>query len=63
MALQLVPWKRALFLLEQGAADFTTTLAFSSERERFLHYSRSTEDIYLYWCKALNQSQGLQHPR
>lgn len=40
VALQLVPWKRALFLLEHGAADFTTTLAFSSERERFLHYSR-----------------------
>ncbi|MBI3346335.1 MAG: transporter substrate-binding domain-containing protein [Burkholderiales bacterium] len=37
--LQLVPWKRVLFMLEHGTADFTTTANFSTERDRFLRWS------------------------
>lgn len=37
--LQLVPWKRVLFMLEHGVADFTTTASFSPERDRFLRWS------------------------
>jgi polar amino acid transport system substrate-binding protein len=37
--LQLVPWKRVLFMLERGLADFTTTANFSAERDRFLRWS------------------------
>lgn len=39
--LQWVPWKRALFMLERGLADFTTTVNHSAERERFLRFSIS----------------------
>lgn len=37
--LQFVPWKRVLFMLERGTADFTTTANFSPERDRFLRWS------------------------
>lgn len=37
--LQWVPWKRALFMLERGLADFTTTVNYSPERDRFLRWS------------------------
>lgn len=37
--LQLVPWKRVLFMLERGLADFTTTANYSPERDRFLRWS------------------------
>lgn len=33
------------------------------ERIRYLHYSRSTEDIYVYWCRAFIRFHGLRHPR
>ncbi len=33
------------------------------ERIRYLHYSRSTEDIYVYWCRAFIRFNGLRHPR
>ncbi|MFG6467234.1 substrate-binding periplasmic protein [Roseateles sp. BYS87W] len=39
--LQWVPWKRALFMLEHGQADFTTTVNHSADRERFLRFSTS----------------------
>lgn len=39
--IQWVPWKRALFMLERGTADFTTTVNYSSERDRFLRWSVS----------------------
>jgi len=39
--IQWVPWKRALFMLERGLADFTTTVNHSAERERFLRFSAS----------------------
>lgn len=39
--IQWVPWKRALFMLERGTADFTTTVNYSTERDRFLRWSSS----------------------
>lgn len=39
--IQWVPWKRALFMLEHGKADFTTTVNYSTERDRFLRWSLS----------------------
>ncbi|WP_343624618.1 substrate-binding periplasmic protein [Roseateles puraquae] len=38
---QWVPWKRVLFMLERGLADFTTTVNHSAERDRFLRWSTS----------------------
>lgn len=45
---QWVPWKRALFMLERGLADFTTTVNHSAERDRFLHWSTSYRAGKLY---------------
>lgn len=39
LEVQLVPWRRALQMLEFGDADLTTTLRRGGERERFLRYS------------------------
>lgn len=33
------------------------------ERIRLLHYSRSTEQAYVYWCRAFIRFHGLRHPR
>jgi len=33
------------------------------ERIRLLHYSRSTEDAYVHWCKAFIRFHGRQHPK
>ena len=33
------------------------------ERIRYLHYSRSTEDVYVYWCRSFIWFHGLRHPR
>lgn len=33
------------------------------ERIRLLHYSRSTEDAYVHWCRAFVRFHGKQHPR
>lgn len=33
------------------------------ERIRFLHYSRSTEDAYVFWVRAFIRYHGLRHPR
>jgi polar amino acid transport system substrate-binding protein len=38
---QWVPWKRVLFMLERGLADFTTTVNHSADRDRFLRWSSS----------------------
>ena len=38
---QWVPWKRVLFMLERGLADFTTTVNRSADRDRFLNWSTS----------------------
>jgi len=37
--IQWVPWKRVLFMLERGLADFTTTVNYSKDRDRFLRWS------------------------
>lgn len=49
--LQWVPWKRVLFMLERGLADFTTTVNHSPERDRFLAWShsyRAGKDYHFY---------------
>jgi integron integrase len=33
------------------------------ERIRYLHYSMSTEDAYVHWCKAFIRFHGRQHPK
>lgn len=33
------------------------------ERIRYLHYSRSTEDIHVYWCRSFIRFHGPRHPR
>ncbi len=33
------------------------------ERIRYLHYTRSTEEACVYWCKAFIRFAGLRHPR
>jgi len=33
------------------------------ERVRYLHYSRRTEQAYVYWCKAFIRFHQLRHPR
>jgi integrase len=33
------------------------------ERIRYLHYTRSTEQVYVHWCKAFIRFHGLRHPR
>jgi len=38
---QWVPWKRVLFMLERGMADFTTTVNYSKDRDRFLRWSKA----------------------
>jgi polar amino acid transport system substrate-binding protein len=38
---QLLPWKRALLMLERGQADLTTTISRNSERDRFLRFTQS----------------------
>lgn len=32
------------------------------ERVRYLHYSRRTEESYVYWCRAFVRWHGLRHP-
>lgn len=50
--LELVPWKRALLMLEWGRADFTTTISRRDDRDRFLYWSapyRSGAN-YRFYC-------------
>lgn len=44
---QLVPWKRALLMLERGDADFTTTISRSGDRDRFIDWSQG----YRSWVR------------
>lgn len=37
----LLPWKRALLMLEQGHADLTTTISRNGDRDRYLHWTQS----------------------
>jgi polar amino acid transport system substrate-binding protein len=45
---QLVPWRRALHMLEFGEADLTTTISRSSDRNRFLRFSIGYRDAVYY---------------
>lgn len=57
VTVQWVPWKRVLFMLERGLADFTTTVNFSPERERFLSFSdgyRNGTRYFFFSRKGLN---------
>jgi Phage integrase, N-terminal SAM-like domain len=33
------------------------------ERIRYLHYSRSTEENYVYWCRFFIRWSGKRHPK
>lgn len=33
------------------------------ERIRYLHYSRSTEENYVYWCRFFIRWAGKRHPK
>ncbi len=50
---QMVPWRRALFMLEHGVADFTTTIARTPERDRFLDWSTAyrTRIVYRFYSR------------
>jgi ABC-type amino acid transport substrate-binding protein len=37
---KMVPWKRALLMLERGEADFTTTISRSGDRDTYLAWSQ-----------------------
>jgi polar amino acid transport system substrate-binding protein len=39
LELRLLPWRRALAMLEQGEADLTTTVSLSADRDAYLAYS------------------------
>ena len=45
---KLVPFKRVMVMLENGEADFTTTLSFKPERDKFLDWSSSYRDETIY---------------
>jgi polar amino acid transport system substrate-binding protein len=46
--LRLVPWKRAVLMLEQGDADFTTTISKNGDRERTLLFTRGYRESVGY---------------
>jgi polar amino acid transport system substrate-binding protein len=41
MELKIVPWKRALLMLENGSADFTTTISKQDDRNAYLAWTPS----------------------
>ena len=41
MELKIVPWKRALLMLENGGADFTTTISKQNDRDAYLAWTPS----------------------
>lgn len=41
MELRTVPWKRALLMLENGGADFTTTISKQGDRDAYLAWTPS----------------------
>lgn len=49
-----MPWKRVLAELEQGEADFTTTISLSGDRRRFLLFTQGyrTEVRYHVYTRA-----------
>ena len=59
--LQLVPWKRALLMLERGDADFTTTISRNGDRDRFIDWSQGYRSWvrYHFYARA-NTAETLQ---
>jgi integron integrase len=45
------------------ALQATKILDQLRERIRYLHYSRSTESAYIYWCRLYIRWSGVRHPR
>lgn len=41
LQLQLLPWKRALLMLETAQADLTTTISRNGDRDRYLRWTQS----------------------
>lgn len=52
-SVELVPFKRALAMLEQGRADLTTSLSFRAERDRYLLWSLPyrTDTSYIFFTR------------
>jgi polar amino acid transport system substrate-binding protein len=50
---QLVPFKRALAMLEEGQADLTTSLSFRAERDEYLLWSLPyrTDTSYIFFTR------------
>ncbi|MCV2360400.1 integron integrase [Paucibacter sp. TC2R-5] len=53
----------AVALANLPALKSTRLLDQLRERIRSLHYSRSTEDVYVFWARAFIRHHGLRHPR
>lgn len=53
----------AVALANLPALKSTRLLDQLRERIRCLHYSRSTEDVYVFWARAFIRHHGLRHPR
>lgn len=45
---ELVPWRRALHMLEHGQADLTTTISLSGDRSRYLRFSIGYREAVQY---------------
>lgn len=61
VTLRVVPWKRALAMLENGQADFTTTISRNGDRSRFLAWSsgyRNTVRYHFYSRKGSGARLG-----
>jgi ABC-type amino acid transport substrate-binding protein len=57
-----VPWKRALFMLERGLADFTTTVNHSADRDRFLRWSQAYRaGVHYHFYSRKGSGLKLQH--
>ena len=56
---QLVPWKRALLMLERGDADFTTTISRNDKRDKFLAWTQAYRTGANYQFYSL-KSAGLK---
>lgn len=54
------PWPRVLPALP--VLQSVRLLDQLRERIRYLHYSRRTEEAYVYWCRAFVRWHGLRHP-
>jgi polar amino acid transport system substrate-binding protein len=48
LEVRLVPWKRALSMLERGEADLTTTISKNGDRDRFLAWTNGYRNSVRY---------------